>query len=286
MDGCVFPAVAVARNSIRQEERSKTKRGKGRGRERKKEAADQGGRKKEINVYRRGREAYKRYTSEQIKIVESSSIYGLAQRNCNHLTTTLISIFSFLSFFLTPANKILLQLHKNRMNRILEYLSILPSLSHHLFRIINFNDLSFPFAKEHVAAKIEGNECLNSNRQFYSKDSQKKKKFLLSCIYNLYRQISRYVFLEISFSFNIHTCNFVEIIPRVLTVIDPLLVQFEFDVEISRVVNWLAKSLLRDVPKEFSARRKTLRGHFNSATVYKKEERRDPSRLTFVIYTS
>lgn len=43
------------------------------------------------------------------------------------------------------------------MNRILEYLSILPSLSHHLFRIIiNFNDLSFPFAKEHVAAKIEG----------------------------------------------------------------------------------------------------------------------------------
>ena len=36
-------------------------------------------------MYRRGREAYKRYTSEQIKIVESSSIYGLAHRNCNHL---------------------------------------------------------------------------------------------------------------------------------------------------------------------------------------------------------
>lgn len=65
-----------------------------------------------------------------------------------------------------------------------------------------------------------------------------------------------------------------------------LSVRFEFDVEISRVVNWLAKSLLRDVPKEFSARRKTLRRHFNSATVYKKEERRDPWRLTFVIYTS
>lgn len=69
------------------------------------------------------------------------------------------------------------------MNRILEYLSILPSLSHHLFRIIiNFNDLSFPFAKEHVAAKIEGegrgggDEWLNSNRQFYSKDSHCKKK--------------------------------------------------------------------------------------------------------------
>lgn len=54
-------------------------------REKEKEA-DQGGRKKEIKeVYRRGREAYKRYTSEQIKIVESSSIYGLAHRNCNHL---------------------------------------------------------------------------------------------------------------------------------------------------------------------------------------------------------
>lgn len=64
------------------------------------------------------------------------------------------------------------------MNRILEYLSILPSLSHHLFRIINFNDLSFPFAKEHVAAKIEGRgeRMLKFESPILLKGFAKKKK--------------------------------------------------------------------------------------------------------------
>lgn len=58
------------------------------------------------------------------------------------------------------------------MNRILEYLSILPSLSHHLFRIINFNDLSLFLLRirERTRERSTGNE-----RQFYPKDSDRQK---------------------------------------------------------------------------------------------------------------
>lgn len=59
------------------------------------------------------------------------------------------------------------------MNRILEYLSILPSLSHHLFRIINFNDLSLFLLR--IRERSTGNERLNPKRQFYPKDSDRQK---------------------------------------------------------------------------------------------------------------
>ena len=122
----VFFAVAGTRNSIRKEDRSKTNgeiRRKRRGRRRRGRAEKQEGKrergksgsrgkkkKKRDQRHRGGREAYKRYTSEQIKIVESPSIYGLAHRNCNHLTTTFISMrfsrnlffLSLLLFFSTP----------------------------------------------------------------------------------------------------------------------------------------------------------------------------------------
>lgn len=63
------------------------------------------------------------------------------------------------------------------MNRILEYLSILPSLSHHLFRIINFNDLSLFLLRirERTRERSTGNERLNPKPRFYPKDSDRQK---------------------------------------------------------------------------------------------------------------
>lgn len=60
------------------------------------------------------------------------------------------------------------------MNRILEYLSILPSLSHHLFRIINFNDLSLFLLRirERTRERSTGNERLNPKDP---KDSDRQK---------------------------------------------------------------------------------------------------------------